>query len=118
MFTPETLSVTAKARTAPTAARKMPTPRPILPSPFVVLVTSLGVVHRLNDEVPRTDTGRSARRLGFRLGSARDAQGPDFCLARDWSPRRGNSYGRRTAAPMAAGPGVEGARPHRLRDLV
>jgi hypothetical protein len=33
MFTPETLSVTAKARTAPTAARKIPTPRP-MSSPF------------------------------------------------------------------------------------
>src|SRR3954471_24124951 len=108
MFTPETLSVTAKARTAPTAARKMPTPRPMSPSPFVVLVTSLGVVHRLNGEVRRTDTGRRACARAFRLGSARDAQGPDFRLARDWGARRGSRHGGRTAAPVAARSGVEG----------
>src|SRR4051812_23387413 len=101
MFTPETLSVTANARTAPTAARKMPTPRPMSSVSLCRSRYQLGVVHRLNDEVPGTDTGRGARRRAFRLGSARDAQGPDFRLARDWGARRGCRHGGRAAAPVA-----------------
>src|SRR3954449_544184 len=105
MFTPETLSVTAKARTAPTAARKIPTPRPMSSVSLCRSRYQLGVVHRLNGRVLRTDTGRCACARAFRLGSARDAQGPDFRLARDWSARRGRGHGRRTVAPVAGGRG-------------
>src|SRR5436189_1370226 len=115
IFTPETLSLTAKARTAPAAARKIPTPRPMA-SPSVR--SWLWRVIPLNGARAFPGAGCAGARESFRLGSAADAQGLHRVADRD---RRGRGRHRRRSCgipPVAPHAGLAGGGPNRLRLLV
>ena len=71
-----------------------------------VLATSEGCRYPANGRSPGPDAGRRCSGRAFRLGSARDAQGPHLRLARDRQRSPGHRHGGRSAAPMAARSGA------------
>src|SRR5207237_8819185 len=110
MFTPFVVACTAKVRIAPTAIRKMPTPRPIYESSFI---DSGGRRYNGQGALP----GAGAQE--FPVGSAPpNASGCPSASCRSRDPRRRRRMRTRTRAHLAAALRVAGGRPDRLRLLV
>src|SRR5205085_6886485 len=100
MSTPETVVFTAKASTAPTAARISPTPRPMLSSFW---------------RGPGEKRTKAASGFGlflFRLGSETDAQGLYRRPLGDRTGRRRGRHRRRDRPDVAAGEGLARGGPH------
>src|SRR6266851_1384699 len=113
MFTPLTVYDTAKARTAPTAARKIPTPRPM-----VLLRSLTSEVRPGNGGAPVSGAGGGVPRNPFRLGSRPDAQGFHRVAARARDRRRRDRRGGRARPPVAPEAGLERGQPHPVPLLV